>query len=95
MSGKHTPGPWKVSKEHRASRVVAFIPQPTASLFILVAHDGDCFGGAHEDATLISAAPDLLAACEVSLGELRDLWDDHPVKKQIRAAIARAKGKTK
>jgi hypothetical protein len=50
---------------------------------------------AKNDAQLIAAAPDLLAACKVGLAVLEQDWEgDEPslVCNQLRIAIARAEG---
>ncbi len=85
----HTPGPWE--------RIPSWPPR-------IMAPDGvaitDVFTGRqnHENeanASLIAAAPDLLAACEAAM----KLWDRHetiaPTQGEadlVRAAIAKAKG---
>jgi hypothetical protein len=46
----------------------------------------------HANAHLIAAAPELYDALEELKSELRDYGLDHPVMKQIDAALAKARG---
>ena len=85
---EHTPGPWRVENqvEHRA--IVAANGQPVASTLLA----GRTIKTADADARLIAAAPEMLAALETSLLYFGPASDDFPIKKQIRAALAKAKG---
>lgn len=101
----HTPGPWEV--EIHANGCV-FITSPNTSssggdiadLYhtILDAFDGQQIvtkQNAEANAHLIAAAPDLLEACEEAVEQLWHLAKDkqtNPWVKQLRAAIAKAKG---
>ena len=47
---------------------------------------------AETNARLIAAAPDLLEACEMALGELNLIYAaDYEIQKQLKAAIAKAR----
>lgn len=97
MSGaKHTPGPWvaKMSKYHEESLLVqAGMP----SNRVLVR-----FGSASEqlddidraNARLIAAAPDMLAALKGAELQLRAHKIDCRELDEIRAAIAKAEGRS-
>ena len=84
---KHTPGPWKISGSKPGFSIDAKADQVVWEM-----------GGISriEDALLMAAAPELLAACEALVEELsfrRDLDEQERVALQWgRDAIARAKG---
>lgn len=80
MTTQHTPGPWNVS------------PPCELSHRYSVYHNGPLvYVERGEDARLISAAPDLLAAIEGLLNALPSATT-HPAIKAARAAIAKATG---
>ena len=85
MSAQHTPGPWKVS------------PPCKLSSRYSVYHNGPVvYVDRGEDARLIAAAPDLLAALQMvnriwSHDQTANLAPDSPVA-IVRAAIAKATG---
>ena len=96
----HTPGPWKHSKSTGA--IISDTRPTDADLF---GRDGaDCldhYGGyvvaesvLPLDQSLIAAAPDLLAACEMALRwmGLCTLDDEQETSEALRAAIAKANG---
>lgn len=101
MEAKHTPGPWVVfdgDTEHPG------IDMADGSFSIVVyGEDGEPFEGVRgrspaetlANARLIAAAPDLLEA----LKEVQPYFEgehshDHPTCVAIRAAIAKAEGRT-
>lgn len=100
MSGaKHTPGPWSVDHDHPNPVIV------TDDLYIAEVMD-DCWdesrAGAGDpdaeqraNASLIAAAPDLLAACEATIAafESCQLYDKCPLG-LLKSAVAKAKGAT-
>lgn len=86
----HTPGPWRVSQPSGN-----YIDTPTHSIAALM------YGATKEDAALIAAAPDMLAALEdahdqlsawadYADGEISD--EDNAALKKIWTAISKAKG---
>ncbi len=91
MSAKHTPGPWTTDPEGHIRA-----PYPNHAPGISIARM-TCFG-AHDvhmamgaNASLISAAPDLLAALEYIMAWDSD-WTVEQARTMARAAIAKAKG---
>lgn len=105
MEGKHTKGPWKVVVESRENFVsgIAVIDAPDSVKSICRTYESMDAGGAEENmrnAQLISAAPELLEACEKALFEIEH-WSclastsgDKGVKAyaMLKAAIAKARG---
>jgi len=97
---KHTPGPWETGA--MITRVEVW-PEGWNAPFC-VADCGRNTGPEEErcaNAALISAAPDLLAACEVAF-DLTDKWkrtehgaDFFEVDRVLRAAIAKARGEAR
>jgi hypothetical protein len=93
----HTPGPWRaIDHETEPCRVYDADGNMVADVFCT-----DMPGGT-ENARLIAAAPDLLAACKVLVNEVLYLKDDgtlpsgvenHPAMFAARAAILKAEGK--
>jgi hypothetical protein len=99
---KHTPGPWRYQGE-----TTRRLNQPDSAVFEVYTATGE-YGhpatcGKEEDACLIAAAPELLAALKETVSHLME--DDklfpalHPVGKcpvliNARAAIAKAEGRT-
>ena len=90
---KHTPGPWATVENHAGdnfgtSRIVVDNSARTESNMI-------CRDVLPHNASLISAAPDLLAACEYLMSQLADLEHDAGDREALaagRAAIAKARG---
>jgi hypothetical protein len=89
----HTPGPWIYDIDDR--------PGMEWNIHILTEADLDkriCFmtsdGPSEDNARLIAAAPDLLAACEAYAAWAATVTegapDLRPIREQIRAAIAKA-----
>ena len=102
MEAKHTQGPWIVAHDRKNPIVEAAALEDADGIwhnggFIIGRFFGD---DARENAALVTAAPDLLAALEAIKNEL-DLWGDDSLEtfnltaclKQITVAIAKAKGK--
>jgi hypothetical protein len=93
---KHTPGPWKV--EPYPLNVCAPGASPRGNDLAICTCDGPADETGIANARLIAASPDLLAACEFDLVELRAKFPDvsescfngFAVVKVLRAAIAKA-----
>ena len=93
---KHTPGPWRV--KHKAKLGWAGVLTQEGDIIADIVVDGQDFRDpeqALDDARLIAAAPDLLAALE-RLERLSGsaMMTDDPAREWARAAIAKAKGVT-
>lgn len=90
MSAKHTPGPW-VTGQHGG----VIDPRGCAVAKVQEMPGQDC-GEVEANASLISAAPDLLAAIEAALALLQDPdatdTDAFRVEAMLEAAILKAKG---
>lgn len=98
MTGKHTPGPWRVVADESAAQVTGF-PCIEADGYTVVGLEG-MYGDIETDfanARLIAAAPDLLDA----LADAVDAWETHCESgdmmqgdwvRDARAAIAKARG---
>jgi hypothetical protein len=104
---QHTPGPWKVSEVEDGGEIISRGVKGPNGRGINTGCDIEMFSEA--DARLIAAAPELLAACKVADGlfaygvggvatdtQNRDrcIKEARAIMAQIRAAIAKAKGKT-
>lgn len=84
---KHTPGPWEC-----VSNIVRTVRSSDGSGGFLVAECPASIGSRLEDARLIAAAPELLAALNAMLTHMgmdEDEWNK-PTFDQARAAIAKA-----
>ena len=89
---KHTPGPWEV--EGIGQVIVPARPPAWRTLADVYGEHGD-EEQADADAHLIAAAPDLLAACEMALLDVRYYATVHGESITVlEAAIAKAKGET-
>jgi hypothetical protein len=81
MSAKHTPGPWHVNA-----------PASVVSIDGLHVCDINGYGATDErkraDAALISAAPDLLAAAETALADIRQTANCDTGDAQTLATVA-------
>ena len=87
MTTQHTPGPW--TTDGKAETDTLDIVSPLGRVAML-----DCSHDLMlEDARLIAAAPDLLAALEELLNALPSATT-HPAIKAARAAIAKATGES-
>jgi hypothetical protein len=93
----HTPGPWRVEPYRGVredGRVVVEVfgnaSAPVASFLVLADGEVSTANG-KEDANLIAAAPELLAACRTIL----DWLPSHAQREraQVREAIAKAEGR--
>lgn len=88
MTTKHTPGPWAVSDVGEV--VVCATGRTLCDVYSSPADDD---AQADADARLIAAAPDLLAACEAVAATTWSRNTATIIGEQVRAAIAKAKGK--
>lgn len=93
---KHTPGPWKVKRGNsgeRAPFIVCTFGSNTGEDYNIVAKQ-PVHGNEKDDARLIAAAPDLLAACEAAKKHLEpDLVEPgRTVFWNLVEAISKAKG---
>jgi hypothetical protein len=103
----HTPAPWATDlgehdERYQDIKITASDQRTVATVWIDDAPVPDFNDEQYANARLIAAAPDLLAACEaaekhfgwlLSIGAL-DRRKDEPYVDGLRAAIAKAKGKT-
>ncbi len=89
----HTPGPWEQGHRHDGdSRSVWYHRAgPNGGTWFRLAN---CKGDeAEANAALISAAPDLLEACEALAAYFGATWAGAPEERaKLRAAIAKARG---
>ena len=91
---QHTPGPWKAASAAACAEVECMEIAEVAHMRVIPAAGGWPTPGAPEDdARLMAAAPELLAALErlLSSGDVRDACEAGALK-QARAAIAKAVG---
>lgn len=80
---KHTPGPWRIGKD-TAGRVTVFAGE------IPIAYPNhNYYGETLDNDDLLTAAPELLEACEAVL-RINNLWMPGPVATEHEAAEARA-----
>jgi hypothetical protein len=90
----YTPGPWIVSRWHDESSVVPKNGGAFAPVLAHIFHRDD--GSNENDATLIAAAPDMLAVLK-ELEESACYWSEYDVPlgivDRIKAAIAKAEGR--
>lgn len=95
MMTKHTPGPWWADTGCRCENITIYGTETGDAVDVCdVVYRGDEIQ-IEANARLIAAAPDLLAALELILtAEERGFGADY-IKGCARAAIAKAKGKTK
>ncbi len=94
---KTTPGPWRVDKESLTdgSFIYNVMYDDGMVADLLEANrEGKHLGRIAHDARLISAAPDLLAACEAAADELREFMPTTAgdTVTKLEAAIAKARG---
>lgn len=93
MKTQYTKGPWRMGAE--TENVVRIYPQNSAQAIAGAVGDN-----ALNDARLIAAAPDLLAACEEAASFLT-IWGHEPknnyekaLKKMLDATIKKARGES-
>jgi hypothetical protein len=88
---KHTPGPWTAN----GTAIEAEAPNGRSDTVAHVYGDRDApvRGSPRANAALISASPDLLAACEAALETFERRFPMSPTTADLRAAIAKARGK--
>ena len=94
----HTPGPWTL-EEHRAhwtSYIVRGGPMQNQIAQCFNWQDKGFDVSSEENARLIAAAPDLLEALELALLVIEATGPGvyHDAERQMRKAIAKAKGET-
>lgn len=94
---KHTPGPWKTRRGFDKDEIEVFdsvkVKRPFRRCAIATIHDN--VDGKRANARLISAAPELLEACEAALrfsDRPRNSSDESELCDTLRAAIAKARG---
>lgn len=89
----HTPGPWDYREAYDNGEPCGYVVQKGPAFAIADVPQGE------DDARLIAAAPDLLAACERALQHIEEYdessrgGDYREATRTLRAAIAKAKGK--
>lgn len=86
--GKHTPGPWLVTKEYDHNNDVSWrVSAPLPRIAATATED-------EANARLIAAAPDMLEALEglVSYLDRTCLYEDSGARARIVAVIQKAKG---
>lgn len=98
----HTPGPWFAEKHGAVTAQIANTRRQVATTIGEVAMHDDRGLAVTEiqqaNAALMAAAPDLLAACELALGNLPGRRESggctirNAVEAHLRAAIAKARG---
>ena len=100
-TNNHTPGPWRKVDVRGHLRVYGKSPEePLCVFFMGETDDWQGFKNANANATLIAAAPDLLAALDTLVKSLVDADEEGLIEHaaeiiQARAAIAKARGDTK
>jgi hypothetical protein len=82
---KHTPGPWNAADKRPRSHGFSIFADGQYVAFV---GDSDAVTPCEDNARLIAAAPDLLLA----LAQMMDGYKLPSVRKQARAAIAKATG---
>jgi hypothetical protein len=88
----HTPGPWWSESGVIHARGPGWTEKNHSCIHVATAHfpEGVSLEVGYENASLMAAAPDLLAACELALHAFEENWcinwDD------LRRAIEKAKG---
>jgi len=91
---KYTPGPWQYLEW--GARIVSSDIGSAQVLIATVAINTRRDEGRH-NASVLAAAPDLLAMCE-ELAECADYWSEYDVPigivERLRAVIAKAKGES-
>ena len=92
---KHTPGPWLSNTDDRYVRE----ERSGATIALVCDDDGHCDAEHRHampigaNASLIAAAPDLLAACERALANIETNGGGADLADQLRAAIAKAEAR--
>lgn len=99
----HTPGPWMVVHENVAKEINCFEVANVSHFRVILDGGGwpAITGVPEDDARLIAAAPDLLAALKMGYADTMDYirlnklgGEDNRWLVMARAAIAKAEGKT-
>lgn len=92
MTRKHTPGPWRLEPSWLETDN-PYVVADNGKIFPYVEFVADV--ALEADARLIAAAPELLAACEMALLDMRYYATVHGESiTALEAAIAKAKGET-
>lgn len=105
MSGaQHTPGPWTIEQYGAGDSLVVHSDADTRVCFMATPGLLGSLPNIKANARLIAAAPDMLAAIkvvdDVETARLRHVGlndegiAEHPVVKMLRAAIAKAEGRS-
>lgn len=87
--GKHTPGPWFVSRKHEVGPRSKEDDQSNGMIVPLADVYGD---NRNQDARLIAAAPDMLAALKAAYPWIETSAEGEKATKVVLSAIARATG---
>jgi hypothetical protein len=92
---KHSPGPWVMSgplgpKEKIIDTSFWVSADTTLHLYVAPCADGFVFGENEANARLISAAPDLLSACQSALAMLNDPDADTDEANQLETILIAA-----
>lgn len=91
MSAQHTPGPWDdIVVTRQSSPAYRRIDAGRKSIGFTYAMENK--QEAEANTRLIVAAPELLETMITALPFVHAVYDEHPIVKQMRAAIAKARG---
>lgn len=92
----HTPGPWRIGNSHSWNVIGADGHLVASATFGGYQDDKKQRAEVDANARLISAAPDLLKACEAAYSILiQESQDPNRAAAVLREVIAKAKGETK
>jgi hypothetical protein len=91
-----TPGPWAVGEDYGKLTIYGAVPENDK--FPVVAQwlyncNAAMPKSVKENAALISAAPELLNACQMAVNEMPGNEQGQKIASMLRAAIAKAEGK--
>lgn len=97
MDAKHTPGPWRFTNDDGVEVPFTYRSKGYYDNPQIIGANGETVVGCGEyyifsgpeDARLIAAAPDLLAACKAAL----EKGDDYVSMNMLKDAIAKAEGR--
>jgi hypothetical protein len=91
---KHMPGPWEIRRNGTEANIVTKMPGQPQGRLLIAAVSG--LRG-YDNAALIAAAPELLAAAQAALFMLDKKYPPERniciIAENLRAAIAKAEGK--
>lgn len=91
--GQHTPGPWEVARPKDGSVIIQQAVKSDVGMGYNTVYDSaapDVFPMSEEDAALIAAAPDLLAACKAMMESIETRSGRETSLLMAIAAIAKA-----